>query len=189
MKRTETHRTFAAVLAGIAFLHVGSSSISASENGQSTSLRTPKAASAELISAKSRKASPDFKLTDIAGKDLKLSDLRGHVVLLDFWAVDCGGCVIEIPWYVEFDKKFRDQGLQVIGIDMYGETPTKIKAFMQKRRMRYQVAVGNDDIRKRFHADELPKTILIDRQGRVAVSHTGIVDRAKFENDIKELLK
>jgi predicted RNase H-related nuclease YkuK (DUF458 family) len=72
---------------------------------------------------------------------------------------------------------------------MYGETPTKIKAFMQKRRMRYQVAVGNDDIRKRFHADELPKTILIDRQGRVAVSHTGIVDRAKFENDIKELLK
>jgi hypothetical protein len=55
--------------------------------------------------------------------------------------------------------------------------------------MQYPVAVGNDDIRKRFQAEELPKTVLIDRQGRVAVSHVGIVDRDEFERDIQELLK
>ena len=110
-------------------------------------------------------------------------------MLLDFWAVGCGGCVIEIPWYVEFDKKYHDKGLQLIGIDMYEESPAYIRPFMQKSQMQYPVAVGNDDIRKRFHADELPKTMLIDRQGRVAVWHVGIVDKATFEHDIQELLK
>ena len=111
------------------------------------------------------------------------------VILLDFWAVDCGGCVLEIPWYVEFDKKYHDKGLRLVGIDMYGESPAYIRPYMQKSRMQYLVAVGNDDIRKRFEADELPKTMLIDREGRVAVSHVGVVDKTMFEHDIQELLR
>jgi hypothetical protein len=72
---------------------------------------------------------------------------------------------------------------------MYEESPAYIKPFMQKAHMQYPVAVGNDEVRKRFQADELPKTMLIDRQGRVAISHVGIVDKAMFERDIQELLK
>lgn len=147
------------------------------------------AAPYSLTPDQSRQPAPDFNLTDIQGNHLTLSQYRGKVVLLDFWAVDCGGCVIEIPWYVEFDRKYHDNGLQLIGLDMYGEAPKYIKPFMQKARMQYPVAVGDDDIRKRFEADELPKTMLIDRQGRVAIAHTGVVDRAKFEQDIEELLK
>ncbi len=142
-----------------------------------------------LLANQSRQRAPDLSLTDISGNTLTLSQFRGKVVLLDFWAVDCGGCVIEIPWYVEFDKKYRARGLQLIGIDMYGESPAYIRPFMQKSGMQYPVAVGNDDIRKRFQADELPKTMLIDREGRVAVSHVGIVNKAAFEHDIEELLK
>ena len=130
-----------------------------------------------------------MSVTDIAGNKIALSQYRGKVVLLDFWAVDCGGCVVEIPWYVQFDMKYRDQGLQLIGLDMYGEAPSYIKAFMQKSQMNYPVAVGNEDIQKRFQAEELPKTILIDRQGRVALSHVGIVDRDAFARDIEELLR
>ena len=188
MNGTRTYRVVANVLAALAFIIVGSSTISASDESGNTAPSVSKAASSELIPTKLRKAAPSLKLTDITGKRLDLSDFRGHVVLLDFWAVDCGGCVIEIPWYVEFDKKFHDRGLQVVGVDMYNETPLMINRFMQKRQMQYPVALGNDDIRKRFHADELPKTMLIDRQGRVAVSHTGIVDRANFQHDIEELL-
>ena len=72
---------------------------------------------------------------------------------------------------------------------MYEEAPSYIKPFMQKSQMNYPVAVGDDDIRKRFQAEELPQTILIDRQGRVALSHVGIVDRDAFARDIEELLR
>lgn len=173
--------TLAAILlVQIAVQTLAQSGEGASSQGAITSALTP---------SQSRLPAPELSLTDISGNNLSLASYRGKIVLLDFWAVDCGGCVIEIPWYVEFDKKYRAKGLQVIGIDMYGESPAYIKPFMQKSQMQYPVAVGNDDIRKRFHADELPKTMLIDRQGRVAVSHVGIVDKATFEHDIQELLK
>jgi peroxiredoxin len=143
----------------------------------------------DVIPVFSRTAAPDFTLTDIDGHQLTLSQFRGHVVLLDFWAVDCGGCKIEIPWYVAFDKTYRSRGLRLIGIDMYGESPTLIKPFMAKSGMTYPVAVGNDAIGTRFHVDPMPLTLLIDRHGRIALSHTCIVDRAAFERAIKRLLE
>jgi thiol-disulfide isomerase/thioredoxin len=142
-----------------------------------------------LIPSSSRKVAPDFQITDVNGRQLTLSGYRGRVVLLDFWAVDCGGCKIEIPWYVEFDVKYRDQGLSLIGLDMYGESPALIKAFTSTSQMKYPVAVGNDTIGKAFHAESLPMTLLIDRQGRIALSHTGVVDKAMFERAIQELLR
>jgi peroxiredoxin len=142
-----------------------------------------------LIPVASRKAAPDLSMTDIDGRKLSLSQYRGKVVLLDFWAVDYGGCVIEVPWYVEFHKKYRGLGLQPLGIDMYGEKPAYIKAYMQKSHMEYPVAVGDDAIREKFKANELPMTLLIDREGRIAVSHVGVVDKAQFERDIEQLLK
>jgi peroxiredoxin len=172
------------MLAMILLIQIGTQTLAQSDKGPSS--HPPQEA---LIPSASRQPAPELNLTDISGKNLNLSQYRGKVVLLDFWAVDCGGCVIEIPWYVEFDQKYHDKGLQLIGLDMYEESPAKIKPFMEKSQMQYPVAVGNDEIRKRFHADELPKTMLIDRNGRVAVSHVGIVDKAAFERAIQELLK
>ena len=162
---------------------------SGQSSGGINSQPSQRVASNGLVPIRARKTAPDLSVTDIAGNRIALFQYRGKVVLLDFWAVDCGGCVIEIPWYVQFDKKYHDRGLQLLGLDMYEESPRYIKPFMQKWQMNYPVAVGNDDIRKRFQADELPKTILIDREGRVAVSHVGIVDRDAFARDIEELLK
>ncbi len=179
----------------IAFIAVALAFISPTlqSQGQSGGAGKPQAAPSRaaynLAPVQARQAAPNLSVTDIAGNKIALSQYRGKVVLLDFWAVDCGGCVIEIPWYVQFDKKYRDEGLQLIGLDMYEEAPSYIKPFMQKSQMNYPVAVGNDDIRKRFQAEELPKTILIDRQGRVALSHVGIVDRDAFARDIEELLR
>jgi hypothetical protein len=72
---------------------------------------------------------------------------------------------------------------------MYGESPAVVKPFMAKSGMNYPVAIGNDAIGTQFHIDEMPLTLLIDRKGRVAISHTGIVDRTKFEHAIQELLR
>jgi peroxiredoxin len=178
-----------AVITVTAILRVSIGMNTLAQSGKGSSDPAKSGAAYALIPSQSRLAAPELNLTDITGSRLNLSQYRGKVVLLDFWAVDCGGCVIEIPWYVEFDRKYRDKGLQLIGIDMYNESPAYIKPFMQKSHMQYPVAVGNEEIGKRFHADELPKTILIDREGRVAVSHVGIVDKAMFEHDIEELLK
>ncbi|HSY02420.1 MAG TPA: redoxin domain-containing protein [Acidobacteriaceae bacterium] len=142
-----------------------------------------------LIPVSARKTAPDFSLTDVQGKPLTLRQFRGKIVLLDFWAVDCGGCRIEIPWYVEFDRKYRAQGLQLVGLDMYGESLDKIRPFMAKAGMDYPVAVGNDALGAQYGVEAMPLTLLIDREGRVAVSHAGIVDRAAFERDVEEVLR
>ena len=135
-----------------------------------------------------RKMAPTLVLTDLNGRRIDLVRDRGKVVLLDFWAVDCGGCKVEIPWYVDFDRKYRREGLALIGIDMYGEAPAKIVPFMAKAHMDYPVAVGTDAIGQRFGVTAMPLTLLIDRRGKIAVAHAGIVNRAQFENDIRALL-
>ena len=150
---------------------------------------SPGKSASELIPAGSRRDAPDFALTDVWGKELKPSQYKGRVVLLDFWATTCGGCKIELPWYVDFDKTYRDRGLSVIGLDMYGESPEVIKPFLTKWKMRYPVAVGTDALGERFNLQEMPLSLLIDRKGRIAVSHAGIVDRAAFERDIQTLLR
>lgn len=142
-----------------------------------------------LVPIRARKHAPNLSVSDIAGNRVSLSQYRGKVVLLDFWAVDCGLCVTEIPWWVQFDKKYHDKGLQPIGLDMLKESPSYIKPFMQKWQMNYPVALGNDDIQKRFQVEGLPETILIDRQGRIAVSQAGLADRDEFARDIDELLR
>lgn len=143
----------------------------------------------EMIPIESRSPAPNLTLTDVQGKKLTLSKYKGRVVLLDFWATTCGGCKVELPWYVAFNNKYRNNGLAVIGLDMYGETPEVIKPFMVKWNMDYPVAVGTDALGERFSLREMPLTLLIDRKGKIAVSHAGIVDKAAFENDIRQLLQ
>jgi peroxiredoxin len=147
------------------------------------------AATDSLIPVGARKVAPDFKLTDLKGRTLELSQYRGKIVLLDFWAVDCGGCKIELPWYVAFDAKYRSKGLSLIGLDMYGEKPEVVRPFMAKWHMDYPVAIGSDAIGSSFGLREMPLTLLIDRRGKIAVSHAGIVDKDNFEELIQQLLR
>jgi len=146
-------------------------------------------ASSSLIPERSRKEAPALQIKGIDGKLIDLAQYRGEVVLLDFWAVHCGGCKLEIPWYVQFDQEYHRDGLQLIGIDMYGENPSLIRPFMAAAHMTYPVAVGTDAIGQRFHVGEMPLTLLIDRQGRIAYSHAGVVDKDSFERNVKALLR
>ena len=142
-----------------------------------------------LILKEARVPAPEFEVSDITGRPLALSKYKGKVVLLDFWATTCGGCKIELPWYVDFDHAYRNKGLAVIGLDMYGESADVIRPFVAKWHMDYPVAVGTDAIGDSSGLKEMPLTVLIDRQGKIAVSHVGIVDKTSFENDIQKLLQ
>jgi len=147
-----------------------------------------KTAKNDFIPADKRTLAPDFTIADVYGKPITLSKYRGKIVLLDFWAVACGGCKLELPWYVEFQQKYKDKGLSLIGLDMYGESPDLVKPFMKEKKMDYPVAIGTDALGDRFGLKEMPLTLLIDRKGRVAVAHAGVVDRTAFEQSIQTLL-
>jgi len=155
---------------------------STTTSGQTTS------APSEIIPALRRAKAPDFTVTDVQGKPFRLAALKGRVVLLDFWAIACGGCKLELPWYVGFDQQYKSKGLSLVGLDMYGEAPDAVKSFAAAHQMQYPVAIGTDAIGDLYHLREMPLTVLIDRQGRIAVSHSGVVDPKVFESDIQALL-
>jgi len=149
----------------------------------------PVRAPADLTAASSRKAAPDFTLSDSRGTSVKLSAYKGRVVLLDFWATWCGGCKVEIPWYMEFQSKYKDSGLSVIGVSMDEDGWKSVKPFLEAKQVNYPVVIGDWDLAGRFGITSLPVTLLIDRDGKIADLHVGMVDRDAFESEIQILLK
>ena len=137
-----------------------------------------------------RKRAPDFTRVDATGHKVRLSKYRGKGVLLDFWATWCTGCKEEIPWYVEFAEKYRKNGLAVLGVSMDDDGWKAVRPFLaEKMKLTYPVVIGDNALAQQFGGiKSLPATLLIDRQGRIAYSHIGVVDRVEFEGEIQELL-
>jgi cytochrome c biogenesis protein CcmG/thiol:disulfide interchange protein DsbE len=137
----------------------------------------------------SRKTAPEFELKDATGKPVKLSDYKGKVVLLDFWATWCGPCAIEIPWFVEFERKYKDRGFEVLGVSMDDDGWKAIKPFADEKKINYRIVLGDDKTSDQYGGVEaLPTTFVIDRDGRIASVHVGLADRKDFENAIEKLL-
>lgn len=143
---------------------------------------------------KSRKSSskpaPEFALKDANGRTVHLSDYRGKVVLLDFWATWCGPCKIEIPWFIDFEREFKDQGFAVLGVSMDEDGWRVIKPYVQSMKMNYRVLLGDDAVSTAYGGlDSLPTTLLIDRQGKIASVHVGVSQgKEEFKNAISQLL-
>jgi cytochrome c biogenesis protein CcmG/thiol:disulfide interchange protein DsbE len=132
---------------------------------------------------------PEFSLPELTGQTLDLSAYRGKVVLLDFWATWCDPCRDEIPRFVELQDKYRDRGLQIIGISM-DDGPAPVRDFYQRFHMNYPVAMGNAKIGELYGGVlGLPIAFLIDRDGRIEAKHIGATDISVLERELKALLQ
>jgi cytochrome c biogenesis protein CcmG/thiol:disulfide interchange protein DsbE len=149
----------------------------------------PAVAPADLTPVSSRKAAPDFTLSDSMGAAIKPSNYKGSVVLLDFWATWCEGCKVEIPWYMEFQNKYKKSGLSVVGVAMDDDGWKSVKPFLEEKKVNYPVVIGSWELAKPFGIEALPVTLLIDRNGKIADLHVGMVDKDAFEKEIQVLLK
>jgi peroxiredoxin len=133
------------------------------------------------------KQAPDFTLTDISGKPLRLSDYRGKVVVLDFWATWCEPCKQEIPHLIDLQSKYA-QRVQVLGISM-DDDDKPVRTFQQQYKMNYPIAVGTSSLADQYGGVlGLPITFVIDGQGRIAKRYIGAAEFSGIEAEVQKLL-
>lgn len=147
-------------------------------------------AAPSLLAVAKRTAAPTFTLKDSAGTDVRLSDYKGKVVLLNFWATWCGPCKAEIPWFIVFDRKYQSGGLVVLGVSMDEAGWNVVRPYSDKMHVSYRVLLGDGGVAAKYGGIEsLPLTLMIDREGRIAARHVGLTSKSNFEQDIVELIR
>lgn len=151
-------------------------------------LRHPGPGSRSAQTSAARPLAPEFALAGLDGRNLALSNYRGKIILLDFWATWCAPCQTEIPLFVEWQKQYGQRGFQVIGISM-DDGPQPVRAFYREFRIDYPVALGNVKVAEDYGGIlGLPVNLLIDREGRIAVKYAGTTDLPGMEKQIQSLL-
>ena len=128
-------------------------------------------------------AAPEFSVKDLDGKTVSLSEMKGKVVFLNFWATWCPPCREEIPDFVEFYDQNRSRGVEIVGLSVDRLSPDDLRAFVQKNKMSYPVVFATKRIIEAYEPGPyIPTTIVIDRQGRIRDKQVGGVDK-KTLND------
>jgi thiol-disulfide isomerase/thioredoxin len=132
---------------------------------------------------------PDFTLQKLDGGSMKLSDLRGKAVLLNFWATWCGPCKIETPWLVEMQNQYGAQGLQVVGVAMDDSGKDEIEKFAKDMGVNYPVLLGKEAVGDAYGGvPALPESFFIGRDGKIVDKIIGLKGRADIEDSIKKAL-
>ncbi len=137
------------------------------------------------------KPAPEFALQDLDGHTRNLSDFRGQVVAVNFWATWCPPCKREIPALIELQNDYANQNLQVIGIAL--DNVEAVREYVQEIGINYPILVGDDDaieVAKQLGNDMgvLPYTVITDQAGNIRFIRYGEVDRETVENEIQKLI-
>ena len=143
-----------------------------------------------LVLGQGEKPAPKLELNDVEGRALRLSDYKGKVVLLNFWATWCAPCRAEMPDLVKWQREYKSQGLQVIGVTYPPEELAEVREFIRSIEVNYPVALGEERTKALFDKGEtLPVTVVIDKKGMVREVIQGIIFPEEFEQKVKPLLR
>jgi thiol-disulfide isomerase/thioredoxin len=141
---------------------------------------------------------PDVTFKDLDDKDVPLSQYRGKVVLVNFWATWCEPCQVEIPWLIEMQQKYSSKGFTVLGVDVDDEGKKAVAPFVAKERfnvngqklpMNYPILLGNDAVADKFGGLlGYPTSFLISRDGKVVKRTQGLIDYEEITKAIESQL-
>ena len=146
-----------------------------------------------VCGADAKVANLKFTFKDVDGKSVTLSDYKGNVVLLDFWATWCPPCRKEIPGFIELYNTYKSRGLVVIGVSMddTGDL-ADVKRFAAQMKMNYPILLGfgrEDDLKPVFGELPLPTSFVIARDGKICARHDGLTAKEQVEREIAGLLQ
>ena len=150
------------------------------------------------------RAAPDFSLKTLQGDRCTLSDLRGKVVLVNFWATWCPPCRAELPDLIQMQEKYRQQGLVIVGVS-FDEKDAVVQKFYEDKKINYPVARVTPEFSQSYGAllglsnsqlvrpdgiinATLPSTILVSRGGQIGFAHIGSLDLSELENTVRKQL-
>jgi peroxiredoxin len=160
--------------------------------GGATSGGTTAASSSQgaACGSKAEPANLSFTLKDMNGKDVKLSDFKGKVVLINFWATWCPPCKAEIPDLVALKAKYGSQGFEVLGISV-DDPIENLKPFAERFEVNYPLLVGfdRDDVQQAYGPIYgIPVSMLISRDGRICTRFVAMISKERVEQEIRSLL-
>ncbi len=131
---------------------------------------------------------PDFTLKTLEGKTVKLSDHRGKVIILDFWATWCLPCRMEIPVFVELFRQYSGR-LMVLGVSSDQNPRQVLPSFIKKYKVNYPILLSNSRVERAYGGvTAIPTTFVIEQKGTVFRKYIGYQPKSTFEKDIKALL-
>ena len=132
---------------------------------------------------------PPWQLLDLNGKPVSLSDFKGKVVILDFWATWCPPCREEIPHFIDLQKRYGNQGLAVVGISLDQGGPEVVASFVKDNGINYPVVMANDEVPTLYgNIEVIPTTFVINPTGEIVKQYVGLTDISVIEGDVKKLL-
>ena len=148
-------------------------------------------AAAGPANAASAKPAPNFTLKSLTGKNMKLSEMTGNVVLINFWASWCGPCREEMPLLNALHKKYEPLGFTVLGVNVEEQTD-KARGFLKDFPVDFPVLLDNkNQVSQLYNVIAMPTTIVVDRDGNMRFIHKGYKpgDEEKYQKMVKKLVR
>ena len=128
---------------------------------------------------------PDFSLKSFDGREITLSQLRGKVVLLDFWATWCGPCKESIPHLIQLYKNYRESGFELVGMNVEKGDGDTVRRFIRSMDIPYPVVTAPEDVVRSYRVTGIPVTILIDKEGKIREKMLGFSGTIAHQLDTK----
>lgn len=139
--------------------------------------------------SQSGKKAADFTLETVDGKKITLSELRGKVVLVNFWATWCGPCVKEIPDFLKVYEAYKSKGFEIVGISLDRGGWKQVTPFVERMKISYPVVIGDARLVEAYgNFNAIPTTFLLDKNGNIVTKHTGLMTKAQLEEHLNRLL-